>query len=371
MRGGVRARGARPGPGCWRGVPGWERLGVLDPERGRAGRRPLQCVLAERGRRGARLRQVSGCCARVRREQRAGRCTSSCGSGRRGSGDEAALWRLPHRDRPDRAARSSATGRPDDAWQHLVSDVRRCDSPARTPCTYGCWTCGAALEARTYAAPVDVVLEVEDAFCPWNAGRWRLTGDAEGAICERTTDAARSGAVGAGAGGGLPRRGDALRRSPARRPGARGRGRGALAEASAAFGSDVGAVAAARVLSAPSAPARLRSSGRWGTRRGCGRPGRRCGRRCRRRGRAGRCGGRRRPRRRGRRRAAARPIASGSCSGRTVSMRLLRTPSRISATRSAQIASHSARREVAAGAGTGRCRAGRGPRRGRRCRRPR
>jgi predicted acetyltransferase len=37
---------------------------------------------------------------------------------------------------------------------------------------------------------VDVVFEVEDAFCPWNTGRWRLGGDAKGASCERTSDAA-------------------------------------------------------------------------------------------------------------------------------------------------------------------------------------
>jgi predicted acetyltransferase len=33
---------------------------------------------------------------------------------------------------------------------------------------------------------VDLVLEVEDTFCPWNEGRWRLVGDARGASCERT-----------------------------------------------------------------------------------------------------------------------------------------------------------------------------------------
>jgi predicted acetyltransferase len=56
---------------------------------------------------------------------------------------------------------------------------------------------GKALEARTYSAPVDVVLDVEDPFCPWNTGRWRLSGDAAGARCERTADAAelRLGAV--------------------------------------------------------------------------------------------------------------------------------------------------------------------------------
>jgi predicted acetyltransferase len=48
----------------------------------------------------------------------------------------------------------------------------------------------AALAARRYAAPVDVVLEVSDALIAENAGRWRLTGDADGAACTATTDAA-------------------------------------------------------------------------------------------------------------------------------------------------------------------------------------
>ena len=40
----------------------------------------------------------------------------------------------------------------------------------------------AALGARGYAGDPDVVLEVADAFCPWNAGRYRLAGGG----CERT-----------------------------------------------------------------------------------------------------------------------------------------------------------------------------------------
>lgn len=47
-----------------------------------------------------------------------------------------------------------------------------------------------ALLGRTYAREVDVVLEVTDATCPWNAGRWRLTGGPDGATCERTEDPA-------------------------------------------------------------------------------------------------------------------------------------------------------------------------------------
>jgi predicted acetyltransferase len=47
-----------------------------------------------------------------------------------------------------------------------------------------------ALADRRYAAPVDVVLEVTDELIESNAGRFRLTGDTEKAVCEPTTDAA-------------------------------------------------------------------------------------------------------------------------------------------------------------------------------------
>ena len=44
-----------------------------------------------------------------------------------------------------------------------------------------------ALAERAYSAPFEVVLEVADAFCPWNAGRWALRWDGEAATCERTS----------------------------------------------------------------------------------------------------------------------------------------------------------------------------------------
>jgi predicted acetyltransferase len=47
---------------------------------------------------------------------------------------------------------------------------------------------GRALAYRRYAVDVDVVLEVADDFCPWNAGRWRLRGGADGADCVPTQD---------------------------------------------------------------------------------------------------------------------------------------------------------------------------------------
>lgn len=41
----------------------------------------------------------------------------------------------------------------------------------------------AALAARTYAQPFELVIDVADEFCPWNAGRYRLTSDGS---CEPT-----------------------------------------------------------------------------------------------------------------------------------------------------------------------------------------
>jgi len=43
-----------------------------------------------------------------------------------------------------------------------------------------------ALTSRSYAAALDIVLDVSDETCPWNAGRRRLTGSA----CVRTEDPA-------------------------------------------------------------------------------------------------------------------------------------------------------------------------------------
>jgi predicted acetyltransferase len=46
-----------------------------------------------------------------------------------------------------------------------------------------------ALQARRYGAPLDMVLQVSDEFCPWNAGRWRLSVDASGRAWVGRTDA--------------------------------------------------------------------------------------------------------------------------------------------------------------------------------------
>jgi predicted acetyltransferase len=68
-------------------------------------------------------------------------------------------------------ARTTKPTRADDLWLRVV-DVDR------------------ALAGRTYAHDVDVVLGVEDALCPWNARRWRLSGGPTGAKCTPTNNAA-------------------------------------------------------------------------------------------------------------------------------------------------------------------------------------
>jgi predicted acetyltransferase len=44
-----------------------------------------------------------------------------------------------------------------------------------------------ALRERTYSAPFDIVIELADEVCPWNAGRLRLSWDGERAECEPAT----------------------------------------------------------------------------------------------------------------------------------------------------------------------------------------
>ncbi|MFF5985377.1 GNAT family N-acetyltransferase [Streptomyces olindensis] len=221
-------------PGMLARLPGWERLGLLDPESARDGASPLQCVVAERD-----GETVGYARYRVKPAWEPAGPNGSVilqDSAALDPAADAALWRFLFGI--DLTSTLVVRGRPvDDAWQYLVSDPRRCRPWVRDSLYVRPVDVGAALEARTYQAPVDVVLEVEDAFCPWNAGRWRLSGDAKGASCERTSDAADLALsvreLGAAYLGGvsLAALAAAGRVREVRR--------GALAEASSAFGSGV------------------------------------------------------------------------------------------------------------------------------------
>ncbi|MDT0404848.1 GNAT family N-acetyltransferase [Streptomyces edwardsiae] len=220
-------------PGMLARRPGWERLGLLDPESRRDGASPLQCVVAERD-----GETVGYARFRVKPDWGPGGPDGSVVVSALAALDpaaDAALWRFLFG--VDLTSTVVVRGRPvDEAWQYMVSDIRRCRPEVRDSLYVRLVDVGAALQARTYRTPVDVVFEVEDAFCPWNTGRWRLSGDAKGASCERTEDAAdlvlSVRELGAAYLGGV----SLTALAAAGRVGELRRG--ALAEASPAFGSD-------------------------------------------------------------------------------------------------------------------------------------
>ncbi|MFF8710947.1 GNAT family N-acetyltransferase [Streptomyces sp. NPDC015184] len=166
----------------------WDRKAVVDPVDERQGGSARQYVLAERD------GELVGCVTyRLHPKWEASGPMGKVVVNDLGALDPAAyaaLWRFLFEI--DLTSTVEAGNRPvDDAVLHLVSDVRRCNIRIRDSLHVRLVELGAALEARAYRAPVDVVFEVEDTFCPWNAGRWRLTADAKGAAsCRRTDDPA-------------------------------------------------------------------------------------------------------------------------------------------------------------------------------------
>ncbi|MFJ9035797.1 GNAT family N-acetyltransferase [Streptomyces sp. NPDC102406] len=179
----LRTVGTRPG--MLARSPGWERLPLLDPPQGRGGASPLQCVVAERD------GETVGFARFHNKPESEGAVPDGRVLAREVTALDpaayAALWRFLCDI--DLTSTVEARNRPvDDPLLSLVSDIRRCQVRVRDSLHVRLVEVGAALEARTYLTPLDVVLEVEDAFCPWNAGRWRLSGDAKGATCERTRE---------------------------------------------------------------------------------------------------------------------------------------------------------------------------------------
>ncbi|MFB6394559.1 GNAT family N-acetyltransferase [Polymorphospora lycopeni] len=74
----------------------------------------------------------------------------------------------------------------DEPLQHLVAEPRQLVPRVADALWVRLLDVGAALAARRYRTPVDVVVDVTDPLLPDNTGRWRLTGDRTGAHCERT-----------------------------------------------------------------------------------------------------------------------------------------------------------------------------------------
>ncbi|GAA1902860.1 GNAT family N-acetyltransferase [Streptomyces sodiiphilus] len=174
-------------PGMLARSPGWTKVQFADPEDERRGASPLRALLAERD------GELTGYALyNMKPEWERGgpsgvvqvRALEAAGPA-----DHAALLRFLCGI--DLMTSVRLSDRPvDDAFLHLVTDTRRCELELGDSLYLRPVEVGAALAARSYSTDIDVVLEVSDAFCPWNEGRWHLSGGPKGAVCEPTRDPA-------------------------------------------------------------------------------------------------------------------------------------------------------------------------------------
>ena len=78
----------------------------------------------------------------------------------------------------------------DEPLQHMLLDPRAVKIEVLDCLWVRLADVGRALADRVYSADLDVVFDVSDTFCPWNAGRWRLSGGTGRADCAPTRDPA-------------------------------------------------------------------------------------------------------------------------------------------------------------------------------------
>ncbi|WP_207945084.1 GNAT family N-acetyltransferase [Actinomadura rubrisoli] len=161
----------------------WARYVIADPPSMRAGASRLRCVLAHRG--GTTLGYV--------RYATAARTDHGLPAGTVRLRDiaatepaaYAALWRFVL-DMDLTSTIAVARLPVDDALLHLMADPRAARPTVSDQLQVRLVDVGRALASRRYARDVDVVLRVDDPFCPWNTRHWRLSADSTGAVCEPT-----------------------------------------------------------------------------------------------------------------------------------------------------------------------------------------
>lgn len=175
-------------PGMFARDDAWWDKRLYDPEDRRHGEGPLQCAIVEDGKgpRGYALFSIRSRWDDDFLPDHRLTVKEIFGSD---PAAYAAAWR--HVLERDLVGTVVAQNRPvDEPLLWLLADPRR----ARARMEDNLWVrvvdVGAAMTQRTYSRPVDVVLDVRDRVCPWNAGRWRLSGGIDGATCERTSDPA-------------------------------------------------------------------------------------------------------------------------------------------------------------------------------------
>jgi predicted acetyltransferase len=83
----------------------------------------------------------------------------------------------------------------DDPLLHWLTNIRGASPRLNDALYVRILDVGEALSQRAYSAQIDTIIDVSDELCPWNAGRWRLTGGPDGARCERLADATKGKAA--------------------------------------------------------------------------------------------------------------------------------------------------------------------------------
>jgi predicted acetyltransferase len=157
---------ARPGP--------WWQDRLFDPESARVGAQPLRAVVTERGYAMYTVRAEftdEGPAGEVRLRELVAAAPEA----------RAVLWEFLLDQDLTRTITWDMAPLDEPLWL-MVTNPRA----VRRTVGDGLWVrlvdVARALSARTYSVDADVVFEVSDAFCPWNAGRYRLAGG----LCERT-----------------------------------------------------------------------------------------------------------------------------------------------------------------------------------------
>lgn len=164
----------------------WRRARLLDPENRRDGGSPLRTVVAEDD------------AGEVRAYARYATKPEWSAAGAAGTtvvrelewrdpAGAAVLWRYLLDF--DLMSTLHARNRPvDDPLLQLLMDPRRAQPSTSDALYVRIVDLPTAMTARRYAVPLDVVLDVTDDFCDWNAGRWRLTASGDDVRCERSED---------------------------------------------------------------------------------------------------------------------------------------------------------------------------------------
>lgn len=168
-------RAARETPGAYARSPDWWRLKVLtDPAWQRKDAGFKQCVVIEMD--GA---PVGYALYRVATKHENGRATSGIDvveTAAVSPAATAAVWRFLFDI--DLSSWITASFLPlDHPLVLLAAEPRRLDFHQRDGTWLRLIDIEKALAARAWGPRDDVVIEIEDAFCPWNAGRWRIGAD--------------------------------------------------------------------------------------------------------------------------------------------------------------------------------------------------